>query len=199
MGGRGWRVVHLDWAKKVAHVEPAEEPGRSRWVGSSVPLSRTLCGAMKRLLMSSDENTRWSRRARERMGELRVDLAGVAREGTTVLEKDGRREWWTFAGLAVNQTLASILKACVTEEPQADNLYVRLPGEASLAVLDEELGRLRSAVELPFAEVGEGAADLFKFADLLPPDLLNSLVLARLADPQGAEDVLDQAIMVSGR
>ena len=33
LAGRAWRVAHLDWKRRRAHVEPAEDVGRSRWRG----------------------------------------------------------------------------------------------------------------------------------------------------------------------
>ena len=33
LAGRAWRVSHLDWKRRRAYVEPAEDVGRSRWRG----------------------------------------------------------------------------------------------------------------------------------------------------------------------
>jgi len=33
VAGRAWRVTHLDWRRRRAFVEPAEDEGRSRWRG----------------------------------------------------------------------------------------------------------------------------------------------------------------------
>lgn len=34
LGGRGWKVTHMDWTRRRAYVEPAESPGRSRWLAA---------------------------------------------------------------------------------------------------------------------------------------------------------------------
>src|SRR5947199_3646979 len=33
LAGRSWKTNHLDWKRRVAHVEPTDERGRSRWLG----------------------------------------------------------------------------------------------------------------------------------------------------------------------
>src|SRR5207237_181173 len=50
LGGRAWRVTHLDWSRRIAHVEATEETGRSRWRGSGPTLGFRLCQALRRLL-----------------------------------------------------------------------------------------------------------------------------------------------------
>ena len=38
LGGRAWRVTHVDWQRRVAFVEATEDKGRSRWKGDVQPL-----------------------------------------------------------------------------------------------------------------------------------------------------------------
>ena len=33
LAGRSWKNNHLDWRRRIAHVEPTDERGRSRWLG----------------------------------------------------------------------------------------------------------------------------------------------------------------------
>ena len=33
LAGRSWKTNHLDWKRRIAHVEPTDERGRSRWLG----------------------------------------------------------------------------------------------------------------------------------------------------------------------
>ena len=39
LAGRNWKTRHLDWKRRVAHVEPTDEKGRSRWLGEGQMLS----------------------------------------------------------------------------------------------------------------------------------------------------------------
>ncbi|HEX7376908.1 MAG TPA: DEAD/DEAH box helicase [Pirellulales bacterium] len=43
LGGRSWRVTHVDWQRKTAYVEAAEGPGKSRWAGTGPGLGFRLC------------------------------------------------------------------------------------------------------------------------------------------------------------
>ena len=82
LAGRAWRVGHLDWKRRRAYVEPAEDVGRSRWRGEGQFLSRELCGAIRRTLAGDEVSPRWSARA-----------AGASRpSGRVPLAEGGRRE-----------------------------------------------------------------------------------------------------------
>jgi hypothetical protein len=38
LGGRSWKTNHLDWKRRIAHVEPTDERGRSRWLDDVRPV-----------------------------------------------------------------------------------------------------------------------------------------------------------------
>jgi ATP-dependent helicase Lhr and Lhr-like helicase len=107
--GRSWWVVHIDWSKRDAWVEPIELPGRSLWLGGGVPLSFALCQAQKRVLLGEASYDRLTRRARQQIEELRGRFPWLEPDATT-LEKvpGGRARWWTFGGLRANATLAGV-------------------------------------------------------------------------------------------
>jgi len=182
LGGRGWRLLHIDWDRKVAHVEPVQEAGRSRWMGSSIPLSPALCGGVRRVLQSTDQSPAWSRRAAARLSELREELSRCCGEGTVVARRGQSLEWWTFAGLAVNQTLVEYLRPQVGLPLRADNLWINLPPDTSVACLHEIIQELRRTDRPPEWDLQQPAADLLKFGDLLPDDLLRDMIMARIAD-----------------
>ena len=50
LAGRSWAVTHTNWRDRMAYVEPAEEEGRSQWLGSGQPLHFDLCRAVRRVL-----------------------------------------------------------------------------------------------------------------------------------------------------
>jgi ATP-dependent Lhr-like helicase len=58
LGGRSWRVTHVDWAQREAFVEAAPEGGKSRWIGSGQPLHFRLCRGTV-LLRDGSEKTVW--------------------------------------------------------------------------------------------------------------------------------------------
>jgi ATP-dependent Lhr-like helicase len=196
LGGRGWRILHLDWDRKIAHVEPAQETGRSRWMGSSVPLSSRLCAAIRHVLQSTELNSAWSRRAVERITELRQDLCECCGEGSVIARRGDSLEWWTFAGLAANQTVAQYLQPHVDAPLRADNLWINLPQDISIERLNQTIQELRGVESPPDWDLQKPAADLLKFGDLLPDHLLRDLILARIADVPRARQILRSQIRV---
>ena len=99
LGGRAWHVTHIDWQRKVAHVEASEDRGRTRWKGTSQGLSFRLCQAIKRVLVEDKTRVWWSQRAQNRLREIRGEYAWLRPEGSVVVVNlDRGTEWWTFAG-----------------------------------------------------------------------------------------------------
>jgi ATP-dependent Lhr-like helicase len=196
LGGRGWRLLHVDWHRKIAHVEPAQESGRSRWAGSSLPLSPALCAAVRHVLQSSDVNPAWSRRAVDRLAKLRQDLSPCCGDGSAITRRGLSLEWWTFAGLAANQTVVQYLQPHIESALRADNLWISLPSDLPIERLDQIIREMRSADAPPDWDLEQPAADLLKFGDLLPQDLLRDLILARIADIPRAREILRSPIRV---
>ncbi len=196
LGGRGWRILHLDWDRKIAHVEPAQETGRSRWMGSSVPLSPRLCGAVRQLLQSSEQNPAWSRRAIERIADLRQNLVDCCGEDSVIARRGNCVEWWTFAGLAANQTAVQYLQPHLDSPLRADNFWIRLPSEVSIEHLIQAIHELSGVSAPPQYDLQRPASDLLKFGDLLPEHLLRDLILARIADVRGAQKILRSPIQI---
>ncbi len=195
LGGRGWRLLHVDWDRKIAHVEPAQESGRSRWMGSSVPLSPSLCASIRHLLQSTDYNPAWSRRAAERLAELRQELSSCCGDGSVIAHRGLSLEWWTFAGLATNQTIVQYLQPRIDSPLRADNLWINLPSDASIERLNQAIQETRGADAPPDWDLKQPATDFLKFADLLPNHLLRDLILSRLADIPRAREILCSPIL----
>lgn len=194
LGGRSWRLIHVDWDRKIAHVEPAKETGRSRWLGSSVPLSPELCAAVREVLESTHESPAWSRRAREQIATLRTELSPCCAEGSAIVRHGETLEWWTFAGLLANQTLVQYLQPYMESPLRADNFWVRLPADSSIEALNQILADLQNIDEPPAWNLEKPAADLLKFSELLPESLLRDLILARIADVPRALHILRSPI-----
>lgn len=196
LGGRSWRITHIEWGKKIAYVEPSEERGRSRWAGAGLPLSPRLCAEIKRVLQEGRDDSFWSRRGRERLAELRQVLPLPASEGTVIVQCEQSWEWWTFAGLAANQTVVNMLIDSLGECIRADNLSIRLPGDCTLTELRRAIANAARLEELPPSDWVEQGEELLKFSELLPLDLLTRTAVARLIDFRGARAILDSPIVV---
>lgn len=59
LGGRAWRVTHVDWQRRFAYVEASEEHGRSRWQGMGQGLRLRLCRAIQRVLAEDTSRSAW--------------------------------------------------------------------------------------------------------------------------------------------
>ncbi len=191
LGGRSWTVVGVDWRQRTVTVTPADAPGRSRWQGSSRPLSAELGDGMRRVLAGEDvPRVTMSARATTVLAELRADHPW-ARPGTTTLVRDGAggQRWWTFAGLRANAALAARLDT--TAGPgRVDDVSIPIRSDVTADALRRALGTLP---EGGHPQARRYAEDL-KFAECLPDDLALATAEARLVDPAAMRRCLQEAL-----
>ncbi len=178
--------------------EPAQESGKSRWIGSSVPLVPELCSRVRGILRSREVSPAWSRRSLERVTELRHELSEFCGDDSTIGHRGAALEWWTFAGLAANQTVVQYLRPHVSGPLRADNLWIRLPETLSLDQLSHAIAATRYEHTLPDWDFSQPASDLLKFADLLPEPMLREMILTRIADVPSARRVFGSRIRAAG-
>jgi ATP-dependent Lhr-like helicase len=196
LGGRAWRVTHIDWQRKVAHVEASEERGRTRWKGQGQGLSFHLCQAIQRVLAGDGTRPCWSQRAHDRLREIRGEFAWLRPEGSVVVvSPDNGTEWWTFAGYRANASLAPSLARIIHKTTSHNSLAVRfeqpsLPEEIDHAI--QELRSLKAANLLPAIE--PAAVEGLKFSECLPPELATHVLQMRNRDPVGVSTLLCEPI-----
>lgn len=184
LGGRSWRVLHVDWSKRDAWVEPIQIPGRSLWLGDGRPLSFALCQAQKRVLLEGGCEDLLTRRARDQMEEIRGRFPRLTLEGTTLEHSAiGRARWWTFGGLKANAALADHLKAGGCQVLSRDNLCLTFDATMGLPELRNHLPGPSEADALRPASLAEEALESLKFAFCTPPDLAIGTLSLRLSDP----------------
>jgi ATP-dependent Lhr-like helicase len=202
LGGRAWRVTHLDWTRRVAHVELTEEIGRSRWRGNGPMLGFRLCQAIRNLLAREDDSPHWSRRAQARLAELRLEHSWVHAKGTSFVSRppDGA-EWWTFAGTRANATLAGELSRMICgNRIDHDPFTISVEGAENIAAVEKAVRHLAgmdvSAME---PEVEEAALEGLKFSRCLPKELALKTLASRLRDEPAIRALLGQPMrLVSG-
>lgn len=198
LGGRSWRVVHVEWGKRDAWVEPIQLPGRSLWLGDGRPLSFALCQAQKRVLLGGDRNDLLTRRAREQMEEVRGRFPWLSPDGTTLERSSiGRVRWWTFGGLKANATLADHLQAAGCQVTSRDNLCLTLDASSGIPHLQSLLPTLEETGALLPASLAEEALESLKFAFCTPRELCFKSLSQRLADPVGAAATVAAKVFVS--
>jgi ATP-dependent helicase Lhr and Lhr-like helicase len=200
LGGRAWHVTHVDWQRKVAHVEVSEDRGHTRWKGVGQGLSFRVCQAIKRVLAEDESRPWWSQRAGTQIEEVRGEFPWVTADGTAVVGEEDRVAWWTFAGQKANAALAPALANIAQAQTTSDNLAIEfgraLPLDTVHRAIDELRGRDPSTL-LP--EVNVDALEGMKFSACLPPALAVHVLGMRSRDPMAVEHVLGAPVrLVSG-
>ncbi len=191
LAGRSWRVTHTDWARRRAHVEPADSGGKARWGALAViALSGALTQAMRDVLLGADPPVLLSRRARAALAELRSEHGATVYAGRSVIHRDdgGGLRWWTWAGTRANATLIASLPSLVEPDQRPACHHIRLAPHVTPAIWKAGVEAGRSRLALP--TVDEDALAGLKFATALPRPLAAATLAARLADLPAAEAAL---------
>lgn len=198
LGGRAWRVNHVDWSRKLAYVEPTEAPGRSRWWGAGRGVSFALAQAIRVVLASDETRPCWSQRATERLREVRNGYSWLRGDATVLLpDRDGTLSWWTFAGAGGNAGLASALSERLGRPARLDDFRIGFERGAEVGAVQSAIEALRAGEERDFApDIDESAIQGIKFADCLPISLAQRTLQARLQDAASAAHVLEQGLHV---
>jgi len=191
LGGRSWRVTHVEWGRHLAYVVPSEDQGRSRWAGTGQPIRYELCQAMRDVLIGCDLRASLSKRAIEALDDLRKDFTWLEPGSTAVVRsRDGVR-WWTFAGLHANAALATHLKARQGYAVAPNNLAIRMPSDRSGMELEAAIRELRATPpETLLPEVSAKALEGLKFSACLPGELAIRVLQMRMTDFPAVRNVL---------
>lgn len=177
LAGRAWRVRSVDWARRVAWVEPTQEPGKSLWSGETRPLSHPLCQSMLAVLQGEAIGVRLSSRAQEAIAALPLALPVPDPGSTLLVLGETGTEWWTFAGGLANACLVAELR----EEgfvARSDSLKVTADDRAGALLTASAPLIIRRAMENPRPATQAGV----KFEDCLPNRLRDQLARRRSTD-----------------
>lgn len=193
LAGRAWVVTHVDWRRRVVSVAPSTGRGRSRWgSGGGLGLGRDMAGSVRAVLLGADPDVPLSRRGHAALARLRDERAGTVRpEGTVVLRDETGSRWWTYAGSAVNASLAAALSAAGLDAAP-DAFAVTVSGEDSGRGFTAAARGHLGAVPQVTPEVLEG----LKFSAALPLEVATEVLARRMTDEAGAELVCDAPVRV---
>ena len=198
LGGRAWQLNHIDWQRRIAFVEPSEQRGRSRWKGSGRGLSFAMCQAIRNILANEEQNSRWSRRARERLTAVRESYDWVRPDQTTALMSgDSDATWWTFAGARANASLANALARHVHDSIKHDDFAVSLPGGRSAQALTDAINTVRTgSVEDYRPSIDEQAVSGLKFSECLPETLSTEMIQRRMIDREALMKTCEESLFL---
>ena len=187
LAGRSWEVSHVDWSRRAAYVKAARGKGRSRWLGSGVPLRFDLCRAVRQVLADGRVDAELSRRARRALDAVRDDFSWVAPDSTAVVDDGaGATRWWTFAGLRANTALGELLGPLRRQTSREGNLSIRLRDRTGVEEVRRRLARVDTAAWEPAVPVADDAVDALKFSACLPRAIAVRTLRARSADGAAA-------------
>ncbi|WBQ04461.1 DEAD/DEAH box helicase [Kribbella sp. CA-293567] len=203
LAGRPWQVTHIDWKRRRAYVEPSDGLGKSKWSGDPQPYSFELSDAIRRVLLGADPSkTELSRRAVDRLANLRETFdPRVSNNATVIAEESSRLRWWTFAGARANAVLTAAIGQTapdLLDEWTFSNLNLSLRSDATAVAVRAAMREARSRFGEDLAgvvpEISQQALKKLKFSELLPPQLALQTLAARGADWQGAASVAHKRI-----
>lgn len=194
LGGRGWRILDVDWRRRRVHVELTERRGKTAYRGVGQPLDHELCQSIGAVLAGDDPPVALSRRARSLLDDSRAEFPGLRPgEATHVRRRPtGQVEWWTFAGLRANVELAARLGPLTRSVAGIDDLSIALADDTSAADVTAALDRQTPVADL--LDIAEEVAEGIKFADCIPGWLADAVVLARLSDTPAVDRVLGRRV-----
>jgi ATP-dependent helicase Lhr and Lhr-like helicase len=196
LGGRPWKVTHIDWTQKRAFVEPGERTGRSRWLGTGQGIHFELCQAIKRVLVADGDPRFRSRRAEAALKEARSELLWLEANATTLIHDTERKiaRWWTFAGDRYNAAAAAILVGQGTTAT-FDSFAVSFPLAGRAEAVEAQLTAVGQAVrDAAGGAVNDEALERIKFRDCVPDARMEEMMRMRLSPAAETESLARQRI-----
>jgi len=193
LGGRSWRVTHIDWRRRRCFVEPADGGGKARWLQRGwAGLGFELTRAMREVLLGTDPPVQLTHRAAGRLAAERDEQSPLVHPGGSVIVRDdqGELRWWTWAGFRANATLAATLGEVVDPVQRFDDLQIRLRQDLTPQAWRDLVADAAQRLCLP--DISERALDGLKFSAALPHRLAMATLAARLSDLSGATTVLGE-------
>ncbi|WP_322761207.1 DEAD/DEAH box helicase [Frankia sp. Cr2] len=198
LGGRSWRVTHIDWTHRRCYVEPADGGGKARWITFGMGgLSFWLTRAMREIMLGARPPVAMTTRASRRLDAIGARHPDTVHARGTVIVRDdnGDVRWWTWAGYRANLTLTATLADMADPLQRADEAFIRLRADLTAQMWQAATADAGERLCLP--HVGEQALAGLKFSVALPARLAEATLAARLADLEGAGAVLAEPVRFS--
>ena len=188
LAGRSWQLNDIDWRRRIAQVEPANQKASVRFAGIAQPLSYQLCQSVADVLGGASlDPVVLSQRATGVLDELRSQFPRAA-SGRTLLVRDAHGlRWHTFAGLQANLELAARLDSLRSQINQRDNFSIALDDGVDRAALTE--ARAAPALAGVLDHLVEDVSGALKLERALPEALVRSIMIERLSDREAVAQV----------
>lgn len=197
LGGRSWRVTHIDWKRQQVFVESTDIPGMARWQSIPDGVSFELARGVRSVLLGAiPQGVTLTQRAVEALDGCRAMRSDEVADGSFVIERDSKGDWrwWTWAGVKANRTLAAWAKELVPQRQRIGAESIRLHSDLTVPAIREGLATIRRSSDRPLPAVDRRALDGLKFSATLPDDLARRTLSARAVDTRHATQVLTEKI-----
>jgi len=191
LGGRSWKVTHVDWDRRRCFVEPADGGGKAKWSGTSGGLSFEIARGMRSILLgASPSGVSFTTRASKVVDTLRQSYEDSVSPDRLIvhLPFDSAGRWWTWAGTAANRTLQASLASVIDPRQRIDEKSLRLIPGVSVQEFSEAL----ASIHWTDPAVDPNALRGLKFSTALPPKLAADTLSARLGDIRSGQHVLTE-------
>ena len=191
LGGHAWGVRDVEWERRLVWVEPADEPGRSRWSGGGAALSIEVCHAIRDVLASPvDVADAVTMRAAAKLEELCGEHSWIGAGRTTLVRERNRARWWTFGGGRANRAIAGTLDAAGVPTMSVDDLGIGIRTRPRTSEIRDASSDAMSFT--PPTDPRRRTA--VKFGSCLADHDIDRMLAARDQDAGGIEAVLGEAI-----
>ena len=191
LGGRSWKVTHVDWDRRHCFVEAVDGGGQAKWSGMSGRLSYEITRGMRDVILGLlPQGVEFTSRAAGMLSELRQNYAENAASDRLIvrLPDDSAGRWWTWAGTAANRTLQASLPRLIDPRQRIDEKSLRLLPGVSVA----EFGDAVAAVAWRDPMVDANAVRGLKFSAALPQELAVATLSTRIGDRVAAASVFEE-------
>ncbi|PND55338.1 ATP-dependent helicase [Mycobacterium sp. ENV421] len=192
LGGRSWKVTHVDWDRRRCFVEVADGGGRAKWSGSGRGLSFEITRGMREVILGANpQGVTFTARATAAVEALRQSYCDSVQSDRLVVRipNDSAGRWWTWAGTAANRTLQASLPTVVDPRQRIDEKSIRLLPDVTV----QEFGAAVATMEWRDPVVDLNAIRGLKFSAALPDELAKHTLAARLSDLPHARGVSTEA------
>ena len=202
LGGRSWKVTHIDWKRRQVYVEGTDIHGTARWQSIPDGLSFEITRGVRSVLLgATPPGVTLSRRAVEALDGYRAQRSAHVHPANLVIERDVRGDWrwWTWAGTKANRTLAAWTRDLVPGRQRISGESIRLHSDLRVDDITRVLASVRGSSHRPLPDVDRAAISGLKFSAALPEGLARRTLAARVVDVKGAESVLTRRVSFAKR
>ena len=196
LGGKSWKVEHLDWNKRRAAVVPDKARGRSQWLGGGQGMSHAFARAVEQLLIEEDTDSKWSKRAGEALGKLREEYVFLPGHEDIIISDPQQDSftWYTFAGSGVNFALSTCLNSLGFGRASTSSFFVRGKGAAEVGRAVEEAKTFLSSDALNHLVFPDRYYESLKFHQTLPDEVVQKILVSRVMESEELDEFLRREV-----